>query len=442
MYFLTRTFIALGLTALVNNYAFANDARAIALGGVALSNGQGVHGVFANPATLQHLKRRGQGFHLRLGAAGDFRDPGKFLETALDNTDLANQITNNINTLANSQLECNDLAANTVCLSNTQALGADFSRVLDIVNTISQKPIEILADAQAGFGYTKSAIPFAIHFGYTVSVAGEVGVSENDIAYLTVLENALIDGQLTVGDFSNSVVAGVQILSFNPNLQGPIEVVRPQDVLTSQFGGVRLDRRQFGISFGHTFQVANRSLDVGVTPKVSSITTYRASGSVASEFDATTPGITDQFLAAETNSTTFTMDIGGTYSLSDTVAMSAVLRNAIPETANSSFDSFTVKTTPQLLVGGAMQFNRFILHADAALNNAKRDGVSTQPISLGAEFGQGNYSLRSGISIDNGRSSDKAALTLGFGLGPLQVGARVSSLNAIQAGAQLSYSFR
>jgi len=93
------------------------------------------------------------------------------------------------------------------------------------------------------------------------------------------------------------------------------------------------------------------------------------------------------------------------------------------------------------MLGAAYQLRHATLHANAALNSAERDGVITQPFALGAELGRGNYSLRAGISVDNGRAADKTAVTFGFALGPLQMGARVSSLNALQAGAQLAYSF-
>jgi len=427
--------------------AIANDARAVSLGGLALTHGQGVHGVLANPATLMHLQRRGQGVHLRFGASADLRDPGKFIESAIDNRNLAADITNSINQLDSAVIgfECGQAVLgndpNVACLNNTGGLGADFQRVIEIMRTLSQQPMEVLAGVQGGFGYSKSRIPMTVHFNYSLAGAGVIGFSQNDLAYLSVLENALIDGTLTSGDIINSVVSGTQIIAINPNVDN-ILIARPQDVLTSQFGGTRLDRRQVGISLAHTFEVAGRDVDVGITPKVSSITTYRAAGTVASEFDLSTPSIADDFINSETNTVTFTLDVGATYSVNEKLAVSGVIRNLFPEIAPSSFDNFTIKTTPQMMVGAAYQFTRIKVNLDAALNAAEQDGVITHPFALGAEYGQGNYSLRTGISVDNGRTADKAALTLGFGLGPLQFGARVSSLNAIQAGAQLSYSFR
>ena len=423
----------------------ANEARSIALGGSAITYGRGVPGIFANPATLMHLNRKNRNVHLRFGGAVDFRDPGTLFDSVFEKSDLINDIENATDTLANSPVTCIslDISSDTSCLSGTEELGQDFESLVGEINSVSEQPIELIADARAGFGYTGGVVPFAFHFGFSIVVAGELIASDNDIEYVTVLQDALIDGELTVGDILDTAVAGgTQLIDLNSALDGTLDVADPEDVLTSEFEGTRTDRQQFGVSFGFSIPVAGRSLDIGITPKISSITTFRAEGLIATEFDETTPSIDEDFSNSETTTTTFTADIGGTYSITDSLAVSSVLRNLITETADTSNDSFKVETTPQLIVGGVYEFSRFLaINADVALNSAERDGVETQPLALGVEFGRGNYSLRGGVSVDNGRTEEETALTLGFGLGPLQVGSRISSLKAIQAGAQLSFSF-
>lgn len=256
-----------------------------------------------------------------------------------------------------------------------------------------------------------------------------------------MLQDALIDGELTVDDIINTAVAGTQILGLSTSLDGTLDVLDLEDVLTSEFEGTRIDRQQLGISFGFSYNVAGRPLDIGVTPKVSNITVFHAAGLIATDFDDDTPSIGDDFDSSETDNTTFTVDVGGTYSVSDQFAVSSVLRILVTETATSSDDTFTVETTPQVIVGGVYQFSGLAVNADVALNSATRDGVETQPLALGLEFGRGNYSLRGGISVDNGRTDEETAFTFGFGLGPLQFGSRISSLKSIQTGIQLSYSF-
>jgi len=442
MYLKYSISLAFAMLALATTPAVANDARSIALGGLAVTNGQGVHGVAANPATLMHLKRKGRHKHLRFGAAADFRDPGEFVQTAIDNSNLANDITTNIEDVSDSTLQCvtSTATADTVCLDGTEGIGENFQNILDILRQINLKPMEVLADATGGIGLTQTSTPVAVHFSYSLVAAGEIGLSANDISYLEVLSDALIDGELTIEDIANSFVEGTQILSLNDNLQ-TVEVARPEDFLTSRFGGNRLDRRQLAISLARTLNLGQHKIDIGVTPKFSSVTTFRAAGSVASEFDTSTPSIADDFKNAETNTSSFTLDVGATYLLNKNFGISAVARNLIPENIQSGFDGFVFETTPQFILGTSFFISSLKINADAAVNAAKKDGVLTQPFSLGAELGQGAFSLRGGISIDDGRRADKAAATLGFGLGPLQVGARISSLNAIQASVQLSYSF-
>lgn len=437
--------LAVGATTLlISSTVIANDARSIALGGSAITLGGGVHGVFANPATLMHLNRQNKNVHLRLGAGVDFRDSGDLIDSAFDTSEFVNDIDAAIDTLANTPISCItlDISLDTVCLSNTAELGQDFEGVINEINSVNEAPIELIGDLRAGIGITAGPIPFAFHFGYSVVVAGEVIASDNDIEYLTIIQDALIDNDLTVGEIINTVVNGdIQLITLSPILDGTLDVVDPEDVLTSEFEGTRVDRAQFGISFGFSVPVAGRPLDIGITPKISSITTFQTAGLIATEFDEDTPSIIDDFNDSENDTTTFTVDIGGTYTVSDQLAVSSVFRNLITETAETSSDLITIETTPQVIVGGVYKFSNLAVNADVALNSARRDGVVTQPLGVGIEFSRSIYSLRGGISIDNGRVSDEAALTLGFGVGPLQVGSRVSSLEAIQAGAQLSFSF-
>ncbi len=421
----------------------ANDARAIALGGTALANGQGVHGAWVNPASLLQAKRQNQSFHGLLGIVGDFRDPGELVQTAIDNDTLESDITNNIDDLSDRPIECNvqNLSDDAVCLSGTEALANDFDRVVDIANSITEQPVEFQANFKAGFAHSGVRFPFALHFAQTYSAAGEVNTSDNDLAYLTLLRDVLSDDQLTFGEITDSVIEGQQILSIDENTQSDLNIVQPEDVLTSEYRGTGIERQQFGISFGHSFTVSGKTLDVGTTAKFSSITTYRAEGSIAGEFDETTASITDDFEDAETTTSSFTLDVGATYAASDQLAVSAVIKNLIPESADTNLSSVSFDTTPQLLVGAAYQLSRVTINADLALNEAEQDGFKSQPMGIGAEFNTRFVALRGGVSIDNSRRSDKAAVTLGLGLGPLQIGTRVSSVNAIQAGAQLSYSF-
>ena len=78
---------------------------------------------------------------------------------------------------------------------------------------------------------------------------------------------------------------------------------------------------------------------------------------------------------------------------------------------------------------------------DVALNEAKVDNFETQKIAVGVEFATDLFAIRGGLSHDAARSDDTTALSLGFGLGPVHIGGRLTGTESMEAGAQLSYSF-
>jgi len=441
MSFTKFAYVTAIVTSISSTPAIANDARSIALGGSAISQGSGVHGVWSNPATLAYLSRKNHDVHLRFSSMFEVRDPGGFIDTALDNQDIVETVTENIDELEDNTLACLSLLSSldTVCIQDTQAIGEDFQNILTISQTLNEQPFEFVAQAHSGLAVSNVRFPFAVHANYSVAAAGDIATTQNDIAYLTILQNAFIDGELTIGDIVNSIFSGQQILTINPN--SGLQIAQPEDLLTSVFSGTQLIRKQLGFSFGYELTIADKSIDIGITPKFSSLSTRRASDRVATEFDDDTPSITELFQDAEITTTTFSLDAGATYAVNEQFAISLVARNLVPERAKTVFPSFTIDTTPQVLAGISFRHSSIRFNADAALNSAKLDGVVTHPFAIGAELGSDAFSFRLGAGIDTGRTAEKAALTVGFGVGPLQVGARVSKLSAIQAGAQLSYSF-
>ena len=244
--------IGIAAFVVVANTTKAEDARSIALGGSATSLGQGIHGVLANPATLMHLSRKNKNVHLRLGAAVDFRDPGTVFDSVFAAETFVDDIENTTDILSDSPVTCISLtvSSDTTCLSNTEELGEDFASLINEIIEIDEEPIELIADAQAGIGFVKGRVPFALHFGYSVVLSGELIASDQDIVYLTVLQDALIDGELTVGDVIDTAVAGLQLIDLSVDADGTLDLIDPEDVLNSDFIGTRVDRQQLGISLG------------------------------------------------------------------------------------------------------------------------------------------------------------------------------------------------
>ena len=156
--------------------AIASDARTIAIGGSAITHGLGVAGVFANPATLMHLKRKNQNVHLGFGVDVDFRDPETVFDSVFEKDNLVDDIESATDVLEDSPITCItlDISLDTVCLSNTEELGQNFESLIDEVNDVSGAPIELIAEAQTGLGFTGGRLPFALHLGYSFVAAGEL----------------------------------------------------------------------------------------------------------------------------------------------------------------------------------------------------------------------------------------------------------------------------
>ena len=398
-----------------------------------------MHGALANPAALMDLQRRDQTFHFRLGASVDVRDDAGLYDIGTDdaNEDLKSDIEDAIDEIDVQNVACDvtgAVADETVCLDGLDSLSALATRARDILARVDGRSSDAQATFDLGFAFTKSTYPFALHLQARATGRGRLDASEGDRAYFDTFEATLADARLTYGEITDNPE-----FAFDENGTS-VDVARPEDVLTSPASGGYLARVTIGASVAATVDVKGHPVDIGVTPKLSSLIASGIRTSLDTEFDdgMTT---TDRLDASEVDDTSFTFDLGAATALAGhPVRLAAVLRNVVPESVTSA-EGFEFESTPQLVVGGAYALSAVTLNADLALNEADVDSFATQPLALGAEVDLGLVALRGGLSVDLARDDAGAAISLGFGLGPLQVGARTGGFEQLQAGAQLSYSF-
>jgi len=419
--------------------AHAADARSLALGGSAIANGVGVHGVLENPASLLRMQREGQRLHLRIGTFIELRDSAELVDTLTNdgNENLASDIDNEITRLSGSTLTCDPLTAtsDSSCLSGTELLGNLSSRVLDILNLADDETIDVQVGADLGIGFTAQVFPFAVHLHASGTAAGTPDIAEGDKNYVGELASVLSDDTLTYGELLSTVPLTVDTINQTLNVDTPEEVV------TSSVEGSYLIRTQLGLSLGTTLAIAGTAVDFGITPKLSSLTASSDSLKVSDEFDDNSPTLEDRFKANEVEDNSFTFDVGASAAINNQpIRVAAVLRNMIPESIKTDA-GFKFETTPQLIVGGVYQQGMISVTADLALNEAKIDNFETQVMAIGVEFGNRLFAIRGGISHENARKDAATALSLGAGLGPLQIGARLAGVEELQASAQLSFSF-
>ena len=428
-------------TLCANSVVAASDARSIALGGAVIANGKGVHGAMANPASMMAMQRRGETTHVRFGFSAELRDPGDSIDTVTDsdNDDLISNIGNEIDTLSNESIQCNPLVDDdtAVCIGGTQPLSDLSAQLLDIANQLDDESLDGFAATDIGAAFTRSKFPVAVNFRVSAAGIGTADIADGDLGYASEFADILDGDNLTLGEIRNSSFFETQ------NDPGsPLIVSQPEDILESEANGGALVRIQLGVSIATTVSVGGFAVDIGITPKVSSLTARSLDINVRDEFLDNVPSAADRFEDSENTEGSFTTDIGA--SVQPTKAplrIAAVIRNVIPESIETN-EGFEFETTTQLVLGAAFQRGRVSILGDVAVNEARQDGFETQKIGIGVEFGTRFLALRGGLAHDAARREDSTALTLGFGLGPLEVGGRISSTNSLEVGAQLAYSFK
>lgn len=430
------TLLISGLTLLASTPALAMDARSAGLGGSSIAHGKGVHGAYENPSSLMRMKRDGQVVHLHLGASMDVQDDAQIVDTVIDEETLPEDIEAEIDSFTGSVLSCDfNSAPETVCLTGTQRLAELSSRVLDVLNSVDGKPVQATAAADFGVAYTKWAFPIAMHYRTSVTGAAATAVAQSDLDYVNTFATVLVDDQLTFDELASSVP-----LSISADGQ-TLSVVQPEDALESDLEGSALVREQLGLSMATSIELGGFNVDIGITPKFSELRAASLSTEISDRFDDTNDSLEQQFEDNEIVDTTMNMDVGASLSLNHLpLRLSVVARNLAKETITTR-DNFVFETTPQLIVGGAFSLGSLTITGDMALNEAKADNLDTQIVAVGVELGRSLMALRAGISHDNARNDDATALSLGFSLGPVHVGGRITDLNAAQLGAQLAFSF-
>lgn len=418
---------------------WAGDARSIALGGSAIANGHGVHGAMENPASMMAMQRQKQSIHFRIGFASEIRDTGSAIDTLSDdaNQDLISDIETEIDALSNTQVQCNPIfgEGDDVCVDGTQPLSDLANRLLDVIDVVDDETLDIQASGDFGMAFTKPRYPVAVNVRVMGTGAGTPDIAEGDVEYIREFANLLDNDTLTLDEARNSTY-------LEATEQGiPLGVQQPEDVLQSEGDGSALIRTQLSLAFAQTYKVKGVDIDAGLTPKFSSLRAYNLNVSVVDEFIDNSEPLADRFEDSEVTESSFTFDVGASMPVKKLpVRIAAVLRNVVPESIKAA-DGFEFETTPQLILGGFYQKGMLNITGDLALNEAKVDNFDTQKIALGVEYGTRKLAIRGGISIDASRSEDSTALSLGFGLGPLQIGGRLSGTQSLEAGAQLSYSF-
>ena len=427
-----------GLSAAGAAGAATLDARALALGGSSVAGGRGVPGVLENPASLARLQRTGLRASFAFGAGVDARDHQDLSSLLVggDAEDLRDDLEAEVDRLSGSEIGCDPFTDGdeAVCLGGTARLGELSGDAVALVDRADEEPVSGIGETHFGVAVTATPLAFALHVGGRAAARGAADVSDGDRDYAATLEEALVDGALTLGE--------VRANAIEFTIEGDtIDITEPQDIVTSTGRGGAMYRVQGGVSLATAVAVGGASLDVGVTPKFSRLTAWGTGIEFADAFDDAARSIEDQFEDSEVAESSFTFDAGVSTDLSVLpIRVAAVARNVIPESIETA-GGVEFGTTPQLVLGALHRRGLATLTADLALNEADVDGVATRPAALGVEFGTATFAIRGGVGADFAREADELALTLGAKLGPLEIGGRVAGVERGQLAAEISFGF-
>ena len=429
-------FAALGLSVicvLLSPALFAEDVRSMGMGGASVSSGTGVAGAMSNPALLLQARRNEERYQFRFGFYGEARDNANLIDELEDNEDTADEIDAEIDRIAAQALTCVSATPtpDDVCLTGTTSLAGLADRLTTTLRNVDNTPLDGRAGVDIGFSVGHTYIPFSVNIGVRATGAGLADITDEDISYTRDLAVALGDDDITVGEITEN--ANISLTNNN----GSIQIVQPDEVLTSEASGSIVIRHQISVALARTLEVSGQAIDFGVIPKFS---TLRAGSLSKLVRDLDDDDLDDEFEESENSKSSFTFDVGAGITLprKESIRLGGVLRNVISESIETN-NGFEFKTTPQAVVSGQYREDWYQLTGDLALNKAKEDNFETQELNLGTELSHSWFKFRAGIGHDLAADSDPTTFSVGVGLGFLDLGVRLNG-SKVQGGLQLAIS--
>ncbi|HBR96443.1 MAG TPA: hypothetical protein DD979_03575 [Gammaproteobacteria bacterium] len=424
------------LGAMASNALHADDVRSLSMGGAAVSAGTGVAGVMGNPSLLLRAQNQEDDYQFHIGLYAQVRD----------NADIADEVDKHENTIDNIDAEVDAIAAqdvtcvtpnasrDDVCLTGTQALADLADSLLDTFENVDGEPVDARIGIDIGFSVLHTSIPFTVHLSTRATGSGQADISQEDVDYTSDLANVLGDDNITLGEIEDTAAIALT------NNNGTIQIEEPEDVLTSEATGSAVLRTQLALAFAKSFAIGEQMVDIGVTPKLSSLRAGDFTKPI-DELDDDDTDLGDEFEESENKETSFTFDLGASTTLpdNDSVRFGGVVRNVLKESIESK-NGFEFETTPQAIVSATYHNDTFLVTGDLALNKAKEDNFETQMLSVGTELTMSFFSFRAGIGHDLAADDEPTTAAVGVGLGPVDIGFRLNG-SKVHGGIQLALSF-
>lgn len=406
------------------------DTRSMAMGGAGVAVGGADAAPLFNPALLSVTNEKDR-FAIILPTIGArVSDPDK-LRDSIDKFDAGNYI-NNLQTAINNLNSSTPLTIS----ANATIVGTRLTDVSNQLVTLSNKPITAEVGLATVVAMPGKKLGAAFYASGTVTAGGLFQYSDKPT--IDILAN---DATLCSADPVVNVAACNTLKAFNTN------------TLTSgvHFKGVQLG--EIGFALSREFQISERSVSFGVTPKIVKAKLFDTVVLVKDSNQSNNISLSDNL--AEYTYANFDLGVAKNYENGWRTGL--VIRNVIPQTldfkkaatpgATPVATGETLKLAPQARIGvsHANSWSTVALDVDLTRNDPAGFESNTQYIALGGELNAWDWAqLRAGYRVDMVNSARSVA-SVGLGLAPFGVVhadlAVAGNANEIGASFQLGVHF-
>ena len=354
----------------------AFDPRSLAMGGAGVASGTSANAAYYNPALLSMYKTRKE-----IGRNSRFIFP-----TA---TAKATEAWEALATIEDENLEQNLVDAINAFPPLSQANSQDAQVVLDAAAELQDNLDELLdgpihADANIGtilgIGHKQEGGSFIIN----VRGVGS-GVIDNFAADVALLED-YVEAMQFVESNGAAGAPHPELFDANGNL------IDQTDNLSSIATGAGLLITELGVAVSKLFEIANRDIAIGITPKILRVITYDVTA------DATT-GDTNT-AKSDDEDWDVNLDVGVAHQFNSQWRAGLIFKNIVPLSYTSDLGT-EMKLDPQVRAGVAYYspWGLYALDLDLIANDPVVYGSESQELALGGEWRVYRmFQLRAGIA--------------------------------------------
>lgn len=385
------------------------DMRAMGMGGTGVAVARPASAAAFNPAMLS-AARGDDDFQLAFGAGVRVSDPDELIDTADELTDKIDVLDMQIQDLQNNQPTPGVEDARLGQLAEQTEL------LLSDLDSLNGSRISLGVGGNVGFGVAGQTLGFGVYTNVNVYAAFGPTFAETDRAYLDTYREAFADSVIdtsdpqTIGDF-------------------------PGD---SEIAILAVAVRETALGFSHYFAFGNGGLAVGVAPKKITVNTYDYLQTVR-DFDSEDVEAEDYEVEQSAND----FDVGAVYRWDNESPWQAGL--VVKNFKGSRFDTITggsVELERQVRAGFARNGETlaFAVDLDVVEYSGFDAPKGSRFLSAGAEMDVSFFQLRAGYRMELGDSDHANLLTVGIGLGPIDL-AMIRSGDDLGGGLRIAFGW-